>query len=124
MLGIVKNDRGTRLELKTAFANIAQSTAEGEVVAAVPGYRIVVLAIFAHLAGGVETLLTLKSLADGGTPTPISSTKQVSANGGFVMVRGTESDFLFSALPGEALIATTGAGSTVGIDVTYVLMQN
>lgn len=123
MLGIVKNSHGTRLEIKNAFANIAANTTDGVLVAAVPDYSIVGLAIFGHLAGSVETLVTLNSKgANAGTA--ISSTKQVAANGGFVMARGCETDFLFRTLPGQALTVNTGSGSTVGFDLVYVLVKN
>ena len=49
------------------------------------------------------------------------STKQIAANGGWVQSRGTGTDFLYSTQRGEGLSLTTGAGSTVGIDLIVVL---
>ena len=125
-LGIQMNARGEKILINTALGNIAASTTdatlllEGATLTAVPGRRYYVLAIFAHLAGTTATNVTLNSKGSG-AGTAISSTKQVAANGGWVQARGTPQDYLYRTKPGEALTVTTGAGSTVGLDLIVTI---
>jgi hypothetical protein len=125
-LGIQMTATGEKILVQTAIGNVAAGTTdgtltlEGTTLAAVPGKRYYVLAIFAHLAGSTATNVTLNSKgSDAGTA--ISSTKQVAANGGWVQARGTPQDFLYRTKRGEALTVTTGAGSTVGIDLIVTI---
>lgn len=119
-LGLQYNASGEKTAILTAKANINASTTDGAVIAAVEGKRIIVLGVFAHLAGATATNATLNSKGSS-TGTAISSTKQIAANGGWVQSRGTGTDFLYATKRGEGLSLTTGAGSPVGIDVVYVL---
>lgn len=96
--------------------NIAASTAAGEIVAAVAGHRIRVLSVIA-LAGGTETDLTFKSAS-----TAISLLFANASNGGEVLPHNAHG--WFQTAPGEALNVTTGAGSTTGIQVNYLLIPN
>lgn len=118
---------GEKILIQTAIGNIAAGTTdgtltlEGATLAAVEGKRYYVLAIFAHLAGATATNVTLNSKPSGSAGTAISSTKQVAANGGWVQARGTPQDFLYRTKRGEALTVTTGAGSTVGIDLIVTI---
>jgi hypothetical protein len=125
-LGIQYTARGEKALIQTAIGNIAAGTTdgtltlEGATLAAVTGKRYYVLGVFAHLAGATETNVTLNSKGSG-AGTAISSTKQVVANGGWVQTRGTEIDYLYKTKRGEALTVTTGAGSTVGIDLIVLI---
>lgn len=96
--------------------NIVASTATGEIVAAVAGQRIRVLSVIA-LAGGTETDLTFKSAS-----TAISLLFANASNGGEVLPHNAHG--WFQTAPGEALNVTTGAGSTTGIQVNYLLIPN
>ena len=119
-LGLQYNASGEKRQIQNAFANIAASTTDGALIAAAAGKRIVILSVFAHLADASETNVTLNSKGSG-SGTAISSTKQVIANGGWIVTRGCATDFLYQTKRGEGLTVTTGTGSTVGIDVTYLL---
>lgn len=125
-LGIQYNASGEKRQIQTAIGNIAAATTdgtltlEGATLAAVPGKRYYVLAVFAHLANTTATNVTLNSKGSG-AGTAISSTKQVAANGGWVQSRGTEIDYLYRTKRGEALTVTTGAGSAVGIDLLVLI---
>lgn len=126
-LGLQYNAHGQKCAVQTAFGNIAAGTTDGTLtlanggtLAGVSGKCYVVLAVFAHLAGSTATDVTLNSKGSG-AGSAISSTKQVVANGGWVQSRGCPTDFLYKTKPGEALTVTTGAGSTVGLDVVFVL---
>lgn len=103
---------------KRAFANIAASTTDGAVVAAVSGYRIRVLD-YLLMAGGTATNATFNT-KPGGAGTAISMLHACAANGG--VCTGEESGGWFQTSLSEGLSLTTGAGSTVGVQVVYVLL--
>lgn len=94
--------------------NIAASTGTGEIVAAVTGMRIRVLSVIG-LAGGTATELTFKSGS-----TAISLLFSNAANGGEILPHNPHGWFQTAA--GEALNVTTGAGSTTGIQINYILV--
>lgn len=125
-LGLQYDASGEKRQIQTAIGNIAAGTTdgtltlEGATLAAVTGKRYYVLGVFAHLADATETNVTLNSKGSG-AGTAISSTKQVVANGGWVQTRGNEIDYLYKTKRGEALTVTTGAGSTVGIDLIVLI---
>lgn len=121
-IGFQHDPTGSKVIIQTAFANIEAGTTDAPLVAAVPGKRIVVLSIFAHAQGTVETNVTLNSKGSG-AGTAITSTKQIGPNSGWVQDRGTPVDYLFQTKNSEGLAVTTGAGSDVGVDVTYVLLD-
>jgi hypothetical protein len=122
-IGLNYDSTGTKVSLQSAFANVAQSSTDTVLVAAKTGQRIVVLAILAHAAGSVETDVTLNSKG-ASSGTAICSTKQVAGNGGWRASRGCSTDFLFQTKRGEALTVTTGAGSTLGIDLLFAYLND
>ena len=129
-LGIQHLPNGNKATIRSAFGNIAAATTdgtltlgEGGTLAAVTGKCYVVLGVFAHLQGGTATDVTLNSKGSG-AGTAISSLKQVVPNGGWVQSRGCETDYLYKTKVGEALTVTTGAGSTVGIDIVFTLADS
>lgn len=107
---------GTSLTPKYALANVAASTTDGSVVAAVTSKKIRVLAI-AVLSGSTATNITFNT-----KPAGAGSAKSClfanGANGGFILPFNPVG--WFETNSGEGLSATTGAGSTTGIQVTYV----
>jgi hypothetical protein len=103
---------GTPLQPKFAKANIAASQTASEVVAAVSGKRIRVIAFRLH-AGGTATDVTFNSAS-----TEISEKFACAANGG--RADGFSPVGHFQTVAGEALTVTTGAGATTGIGVVYV----
>lgn len=103
-----------------AFANISQSTTDGSVVVASTGNRIRVLGVACE-AGGTATNITFNS-KPAGSGTAISMLFALPANGGFVLpVTGAPMTEIpwFQTNLGEGLTATTGSGSTVGVQVIY-----
>lgn len=99
-----------------AFANISASTTDGAVITAVTGKRIVVLG-YSIIAGATATNVTFNSKPST-SGTAISSLKACGANGGSnIFFEGG----VFQTVAGEGLTVTTGTGSTVGVDVTYIL---
>lgn len=104
------------------FANINASTTDGSILTAATGMRIRVLGVACE-AGGTATNVTFNSKGSG-SGTAISMLFALSANGGFVLpVAGapmTEVPW-FQTNIGEGLTATTGSGSTVGVQVVYDL---
>jgi hypothetical protein len=106
------NVGGQSLLVKRAFVNQAASTTGGTIVTAVSGKKIRVLTWIA-LAGGTATDLTFLS-----NNTAISPLLANPANGGEAPPVNPYGWFETTA--GEALKATTGAGSATGILVIYV----
>lgn len=107
---------GASLTPKYALANVAASTTDGSVVSAVTSKKIRVLAI-AVLAGSTATNITFNT-KPGGAGSAKSCLFANGANGGVVLPFNPVG--WFETNSGEGLSATTGAGSTTGIQVTYV----
>lgn len=106
----------TALTPKFAFANIAASTTDGAVVAAVTSKKIRVLQL-AVLTGATGTNITFNS-KPGGAGSAKTCLFANGANGGEVLPFSPIG--WFETASGEGLSATTGAGSTTGILVGYV----
>lgn len=100
------------LQPKYAFVDQAASTTAGTVVAAVTSKKIRVLALYC-IAGATATDVTFLSNATAKTAKFANG-----ANGGAVL--GYNPQGWFETVAGEALKATTGAGSSTGIGVVYV----
>jgi len=106
----------TALTPKFAKANIAASTTDGSLVSAVASKKIRVLSWIA-VAGGTATNVTFNT-KPGGAGTAISALFACGANSG--AAQGYSPVGHFETTAGEGLTVTTGAGSTVGVQVTYV----
>ncbi len=103
----------TALTPKRAFLNQAASGTNQTLVAAVALKKIRVLAAV-FVAGGTATALTFNSATAGA----ISCLFANAANGGATLPFNPSG--WFETVAGEALTVTTGAGSTTGIQITYV----
>ena len=99
------------LGIKRAFANVAAGSTAASVVAATTNKKIRVLSYHCQ-AGATATTLVFES-----NGVAISSTKDNVARGG--AVGNFNPAGWFETVKGEALTVTTGAGSTIGIDVVY-----
>lgn len=99
---------------KRTFVNVAASSTDFEIVAAVPGHRIRVLQVIL-VAGGTATDVTFNT--KDGLSTQISPLFANASNGGAVLPYSPMG--WFETVSGEALTATTGSGSTVGILIGY-----
>jgi hypothetical protein len=107
---------GALVTPKFALANIAASQTDSAIVAAVAGKRIRVLALTA-VCGGTATTITFNSKpALAGYA--ISCLFANGANGGEVLPFSPTGWFQTGVSDG--LSATTGAGSTTGVQVVYV----
>lgn len=102
--------------LKRAKANVAASSTDSTLVAAVAGKRLRVLAMVA-VCGATSTDLTFTS-KPAGAGTAISPLFANAANGGEVLPFNGAG--WFETESGEGLSVTTGAGSATGILVTYI----
>lgn len=101
---------------KRAKANIAASTTDGAVVAAVTSKIIHVIG-YQLLAGGTATDATFTT-KPGGAGTAVSMLHACGVNSG--ISSGTNIYGYFRTASGEGLSLTTGAGSTVGVQVEYI----
>lgn len=98
-----------------AFANVAASQTDSEIVAAVANKKIRVLSC-AFVAGGTGTNATFNTKPSG-AGSAISMTFANAANGGAVLPHNPLGWFETSL--GEGLTLTTGAGSATGVQVVY-----
>ena len=106
----------TALTPRFAFANIAASTTDGNIVTTVAGKKIRVLQILA-VAGATATNLTFNS-KPAGAGTAISPLMANGVNGGEVLPYSPVG--WFETVSGEGLTVTTESGATTGILVCYV----
>lgn len=104
------------LTVKYAAANVAASQTDSSIVAAVAAKRIRVLGY--ALSGGAQATSVTFNSKGAGAGTAVSMTHQMGANG--VFAPGEAAHGHFQTASGEGLTVTTGAGSTTGIQVSYV----
>lgn len=102
----------------SAIGNIAASQTDASLVAAVAG-KIIRVVVFRLHAGGTATNVTFNTKG-AGAGVAISELFACGANGG--RADGFSPVGHFETVAGEGLTVTTGAGSTVGIGVKYVLV--
>lgn len=101
-----------------ARANVPTATTDSVIVAPVTGRKVRVLQV-ALVAGATATTVTFNS-KPGGAGTAVTANFALGANGVLTLIA---SDFgWFETNVGEGLTATTGAGSTVGIQIAYALV--
>lgn len=102
--------------VKYAFANIAASTTDGALVAAVAGRKIKVLSFF---VGGQGTATTFVFNSKGaGAGTAITGTATVPATN--ITTFAATTTGWFQTNTGEGLTVTTGVGATIGVNVAYI----
>lgn len=114
--GQVNDQAGVALTPKYAFANVAASATDSAIVAAVATKKIRVLGVV-FVAGATATNLTFTS-KPAGAGAAKSCLFANGANGGASLPFSPVG--WFETVAGEGLSATTGAGSTTGIQVVYV----
>jgi len=103
-------------DVKNAFVNAAAGGTDGAFITAVPGRRIRVLA--AVLSGsGTATSVTFNS-KPAGAGVAISAAFTCGVND-MVSLPFNDSGW-FATVAGEGLTTTTGAGTTVGIHISYI----
>ena len=110
---------GGEVRSQYAKADIASSATDSSIVAATTGKKIRVIAL-ACVTGSTPTTITFNSKGSG-AGTAISCQFQNGANGGEVLNFNPAGWFETTA--SQALTATTGAGSTTGVIVTYILVS-
>ena len=103
-----------------AYDNIAASTTDSILVAAVAGRKIRVLSIVINEGDTTPSSVTFNT-KPAGSGTSIYPVLKAAANGGFVI---PENPFgWFETGVGEGLSVTTGAGSATSVAVTYALVN-
>lgn len=114
--GIVRIFGGGHALPKFAFANVAASTTDESLVAAVSGKKIRVLSVALSCITATTTIVFNTKPAGAGTA--ISAT--------FTTPTTNVSAIPFSPLghfetdTGEGLTVTTGAGNPIGVQITYI----
>lgn len=101
---------------KRAFANIAASQTDSNIVTAVAAKSIQVIG-YILLTAATATNVTFNT-KPAGAGTAISMLHACGINGG--LVASFNPAGWFKTTSGEGLTVTTGAGSTTGIEVIYV----
>lgn len=118
---LIKTSRGSQSAVRTAFANIAASSTDGDLsIPGVSGKRVVLLAC-AFIAGGTATNATFNSKPSGSAGSAITCLFANAANGGAVLPFNPHGWALTKT--GEGLTLTTGAGSTTGVQVQYAYVE-
>ena len=112
-----QTEAGTWINVNRALANVAASQTDSSLVAAVAGKKIRVIFLIAK-AGATATVATFNSKG-AGAGVAISAAFANGANGDVTLPYNK--DGWFETTAGEALTVTTGAGSTTGIQLGYVL---
>lgn len=113
---LLKSKQGlVDITLKRAFTNVAQSTTDATVIAAVSTKKLLVLGAIA-ICGGTATPITFNS-KPAGAGTAISPLFSNGPNGGEVLPFSPSGWFMTNT--SEGLSVTTGAGATTGILVCY-----
>lgn len=112
---VIMNDT-TALTPKFAFANVAASQTDSNIVTAVPTKKIRVIQV-GNLTGATATNLTFNT-KPAGAGTAISPLFANGANGGEILPFSSMG--WFETVAGEGLTVTTGAGATTGILVGYI----
>lgn len=120
VLGAIRTDAiyngSTSLEPKFAFANVAASQTDSQIVAAVASKKIRVISYRIHTAA-TATNVTFNT-KPAGAGSAISELFALGVNGG--RAEGFNPVGHFQTNTGEGLTVTTGSGSTTGIGVVYV----
>lgn len=98
------------------FANVPASTTDRILVTGIPNRFILVKGVACE-AGAVATNITFNTKPSGTLGTAISGVFQIGANGGFTLPYN-EFGFFQTSI-GDSLSVTTGAGSTVGVQIIY-----
>jgi len=114
--GSLVDGAGNVLTVKSAVANITASQTDSSVITGVPAKKLRVLALSTQDGGTATTIVF--STKPAGASTPISPTYAQAVNAGVTLPFNPQGWFQTAA--GDALVVTTGAGSTTGILVTYV----
>jgi len=110
------DENGNLLTVKRAFANVAASQTDADLVTAVTSKKIRVLSLN-MVTAATATNVTFNS-KPGGAGTAISPLYANGSNGGIAL--NYHPFGYFETTAGQGLSVTTGAGSTTGIHVTYV----
>lgn len=117
--GVIYDDKGKVRSVSRSFKNIAAAQTDAEVVAAVAGYKIRVLAMTMS-PGATATAITFNS-KPAGAGTAISALFANAANA--TQQLGHNPHGWFETNVGEGLSATTGAGSATGLTFAYALVK-
>ena len=104
---------------KNAYDNIAASTTDSSLVAAVATKKIRVLAVVINQGDTTPSSVTFNS-KPGGAGTSVYAVLKAAANGGFVL--NENPDGWFETNVGEGLSVTTGAGSNTTVAVIFTLV--
>lgn len=107
---------GVSYTVKRAFANVAASSTDSNIVSAVAA-KVLWIISYRIIAGTTATNVTFNT-KPAGAGTAIDFLHACAASGGAMGQRNIDSWFRTGS--GEGLTVTTGAGSTVGIGVTYI----
>lgn len=118
--GFINDEAGVKRRILRAFDNVAAGQTDDAQVAAVAGHRIRVINLVA-LCAATATTLTFNS-KPAGAGAAIYALLANAVNGGEVLPRNE--DGWFETNSGEGLSVTTGAGSTTGIAISYILVPN
>lgn len=114
--GVVQLPNGAMAVVKYALANIAAATTDGAIVSAVSGKKIRVLDVKCGVVS-VATTITFNTKPALAVGTAISCTFNIDIG---TQAFGFNPLGHFETNSGEGLTATTAAGNTIGVQITYI----
>jgi hypothetical protein len=109
---------GTAVPVRRAFANVAASQTDEEIIPANASAAIRIISL-AMVTGGTATNVTIKSKESGESSVAITPLFANAANGGAVLPLNLHG---WAQTPdvARAVTVTTGAGSTTGITLSFI----
>lgn len=109
---------GTAVQVRRAFANVAASQTDEEIIPANPNASIRIISL-AMVTGGTATNVTFKSKEADQSAVDITPLFANSANGGVVLPLNVHG---WAQTPdvARAVTVTTGAGSATGITINFI----
>lgn len=120
--GVIYDRAGNALQVRKAKLNATAGTADQQLVPALADHVIRVLSL-KMVAGGTATDVTFQSKLDAVAAVDVSPLFANAANGGAVLPHDDHGHFEDTA-SGAALVVLTGAGSSVGIMLSYVYLPD
>lgn len=122
LLGYLLAPNGQALQIRRAFADVAAGSTDAALIPAEEGMTPRILSL-AMVTGGTATTVTLKSKTGEEASVAISPLFANAANGGAVLPFN-EHGWFQALQAGDAVTVTTGAGSSTGLLVQFVMIPD
>ena len=109
---------GVYYGVQRAFGQVAAGQTDAELIAAVPGHKIVVTQVRLICAGDTPTELTFNQKGPSGSGSAVSMPYSLGAHGG--VAQGYSGLSEFEAIVGYSVTCDTGAGDSISWELWYI----